>query len=400
MTRPILIQTEDADLNPAEKRETGQDKGQDKGQIQLINEGAYGCIYHPGISCRGTQENPNYITKIQKSTNITDNEKAISDIIRDKIPGYDRYFAPIVKQCNVKIARRFIPDIQKCKVFQNDTEEEIESSTYVSNKVRYLGKQTIQDYFIRLAQSPDFWSTLIETHLRLLEIVEALLDADLIHMDLKPNNVIIDQTAKTTARPIVIDFGISIHRANFDPQKAFYVYDTYTPWCIDIVLCNYSVHRIANAAAQTVSSTDIDEALNVFKYGAKTIAKVHSSTTPIHNRVFSTTLFSQEDKNALEESIRGYLKQTYVDRKSTWAQLYSDMVSRTYTTWDNYSLSLLYMEILESVYLQIEMTPFLRPYLAILKSTVYVEPPKRLSIADTRKALVQLLVQVQEEEEE
>ena len=63
MSQFTLIQTEDTDLNPAEKRETGQDKDD---SIHLINEGAYGCIFHPGISCRGTKENRNYITKIQK----------------------------------------------------------------------------------------------------------------------------------------------------------------------------------------------------------------------------------------------------------------------------------------------------------------------------------------------
>ena len=87
--------------NPIEKTltktpetpETNDDPEEDEEDIDpnaesvVLNSGAFGCMFFPGIRCDGQLENKHYITKIQKKTRVTDNEIYISRRIRKKIRG-------------------------------------------------------------------------------------------------------------------------------------------------------------------------------------------------------------------------------------------------------------------------------------------------------------------------
>ena len=65
-------------------------------ELKLIGEGTYGCVFYPGINCKGTIDTPNYVTKLQKNTNSIKNEWTISQRIT-KLAGYKQFFAPIIK---------------------------------------------------------------------------------------------------------------------------------------------------------------------------------------------------------------------------------------------------------------------------------------------------------------
>lgn len=93
--RTPTITYQPTDVNPVEKTlamtpetpENGDDEYQEDGEsesIALLNEGAYGCIFYPGIRCDGKIENRRYITKIQKKTHVTDNEYDVSRRIRKR----------------------------------------------------------------------------------------------------------------------------------------------------------------------------------------------------------------------------------------------------------------------------------------------------------------------------
>ncbi len=95
--------------------------------VHLINQGTYGCIYHPGINCKGKKENIRYVTKIQKNEKTIKNELNIGEKVR-KIKGYTRIFAPIIKDCNVSISKSYLEEIKKCKPLK------IESSADLANE--------------------------------------------------------------------------------------------------------------------------------------------------------------------------------------------------------------------------------------------------------------------------
>ena len=436
MKPPTLIRQEN-DPNPVEKTlmpprppsspTEKEDDADEEGPIHLVNEGAYGCIYHPGINCYGNRENKNYITKIQKTTAITQNEMKISEIIRKKIRGFRNYFAPIMKQCNVSIQRKYVADIKKCQVFREDSEDEIVAETYVSNKVLFLGTQNVEDYLYQAIDASEesepqdihedkdkdkkedkkkdtpmgVWEKILKTHIRLLDGIQLLLSADIIHLDLKPGNIMVDPGQH---HPILIDFGISIDRESLNKETAkdaFYIYDTYTPWCIDIMLCNYAINMIKSPDMQIVSESEIESILETFQYGFNStpvaITTPHSSQRPIKNEVFISNTPTTID--TFMKNLRAYLKTTYVDSPTTWTQVYTTMVQMYSHTWDNYSISIMFLNILNRIYNkaafhQIEMASNgkLGKYQSLLESVVYATPDKRASIENVKEHLMNLLI--------
>ena len=390
-------------LNTPETPETPEDSShEDKestSDIHLINEGAYGCIYHPGIKCNGKLENKRYVTKIQKQNSTTENEWAISRRIRKKIPFFRNYYAPISKQCPVKIAKKYVNDVKKCEVFKKETDIAISSKEYVSNKIRFLGNTSIDTYFrnIGTTHPPMFvWNQLIQSHIRLLHGVRGLLVADIIHMDIKSGNIMVEPVQH---HPILIDFGISVFWKELNPSNAFYVYDTYTPWCFEIFVCNYIVRKITikESGFKKVSEEEIDELIKQFQYGTQSTAK---QTT--QNNVFSTDVMPVSTLEQLRKTLKTYLS-NFVDQP--WKDVYNHMIQTTYTTWDSYALGVLFLRILDS-FKEDEPEVFYsvvgvkngfvaKQYFDILYHTVFVSPAKRMSIKDTIARLKKIMATIQ-----
>jgi len=399
----------------------------------VLNSGAFGCMFFPGIRCDGTLESKKYITKIQKKTHVTDNEIYISRRIRKKIRGFRNFFAPISKQCKVKMTKKYANDIRKCVLFQKETDEEIERESFVSNKIRFLGNETIKTYLFDIASGkvdPSkthiqpmgelFWDAVLQTHIRLLTGVHLLLSARIVHMDLKYGNIMMEPH---TNQPIMIDFGISIDQKTLDhslsenslpskdnnqttPRNAFYIYDTYTAWCFDIFVCNYIVQVVGKQTKENANTNTLDgiptkeeleSIITEFQYGSTTQYPKQDKT---RNDIFTTTLISK----SVIEQFREKTVSAIVSSNKTWKEIYDQSIHTLYKTWDNYSIAAMYLGILDilkyskrDAFEQIETTrntssskPFLEKYLSIIESVVYADPLNRPSVKDTMTRLVQL----------
>lgn len=317
------------------------------GELKLINEGTYGCIYHPGINCRGRKENVNYLTKIIKNTKTVQNEIAISSLIRN-IRGYSKFFAPIIKQCPVKIAKKHVDEIKQCELFKKESETSMLSKTYYSNKIRYVGDTNISKHILSQSNLPSFWKELLETHTYLLKAVQKLLTRDIIHHDVKYNNIMYDSKL---ASPVFIDFGISIHIPSLNTANlpdAFYVFDTYPYWCFEVCVCNYIFREISPQKAQysKITTAELENIIDVFIYGYE--KKYNGEDAEIANGIFSSRilpintpqLISLFKKN-IHQSYSGFVGQT-------WLSLYNYFIEyKVYSSWDGYSLAAVYLFILD-----------------------------------------------------
>jgi hypothetical protein len=91
--------------------------------IQLISQGTYGCIFKPGMNCKGGLEKEGYITKIQNDKETTRNEYEIGKVLlkdNGNPAEYAERFAPILNSCPVSIGKIKENFIEKCEVIQNN----------------------------------------------------------------------------------------------------------------------------------------------------------------------------------------------------------------------------------------------------------------------------------------
>ena len=238
-----------------------------KGNVVLLAQGTYGCIYHPGMSCSHEPPNAKYITKIHSPNERTaNNEIAISKKIQT-IPNYESYFSPVLEDCKVNLAKIEREEAKKC-TFVKDV-----NKTYISTRTRYIEGDTLLKYI----EKHNSLTTIYFIYNKLCKSVEKLAKHNIVHFDLRENNMIITKQGQ----PIIIDFGISIDfdqkvfdQKAFDQkafdQKAldpiFYAYTTkYKPWCIEIVLISYMVqHNTTNISIEKIMEI-FDEVTNHFE---------------------------------------------------------------------------------------------------------------------------------------
>lgn len=358
--------------------------GGSTGELKLINQGTYGCIFHPGINCQGKKENAKYLTKIQKNAKTIENETKVSKLIRT-IKGYTKHFAPIIKQCPVKIAKQYTNELQQCELFREIDTKDLHKQTYVSNKIRYVGNNNLSDYIQLQNTVYRFWKEILETHTYLLKGIQKLLTKDLVHYDIKYNNIMVDPAMQ---KPIFIDFGITVpiqQLTDANYYDYFYVYDTYPYWCFEVCMCNYIFHEllIENAKTTLVDTKTIHQIYNVFVYGRE-----NTQSRQIDNSIFSSSLFKQNTDKIVDEYRKTVME--YYGKfvgSATWWDVYQHfMENKYYKTWDTYSLAVVYLFLVENtqkhnpqLYYQLETKTksVFNQYMAFLFSTIFNSPDKR-----------------------
>ena len=356
--------------------------------MNLLDEGGYGCVYYPGISCNGKKEMPKFITKIQKVNDTFKNEHFISEKIR-KIKGYTKHFAPIIKVCPVKLTKFNIHEIRQCSKLSTETKSQIEGPKYVSSKIRYVGKRNIGDYLQSYVNRTHSIAEVLYTHVYLLKGIRELNRIGIIHYDLKYDNIMYDDTLKI---PIIIDYGLSIYTPELSPinyKKEFFAFVAYSYWCIDIVICSYIFQKIKYERSKTAKITkgELEMIYDVFvssSYGEQT----HT------NALFTLATLRDSDYEKFRETYMTYFGE-FVGK--SWFELYEHLIKYS-NTWDNYSLSMVYLIELDNLhqlypktYEKLSTLPSFSKYINLLEKTIFSMPTERPSILDTISQIKKLL---------
>ena len=317
-------------------------------KIELLNQGTYGCVYHPGLDCNEKPQDKKYVTKIHSaSEKTTMNEIAVSKKIRDKIKDYELYFAPVLENCNVNLAEVEREDVEKCefiesdiKDFQNANRDLDEFSghlvhlpkdpplIYMSTKIKYIKGKSLYKHINKLItkiSKDKLYSEISFLYKTLCLNIDKLTQIKVVHYDLKENNIIVSKKGI----PVVIDFGISIDMEKLDRnnlKNAFYVYSTdYDPWCIEIVLINYIVHE------QTPDMrTNTIQIMKIF------------------DEVMAHNKFENVDylKDALSEYRIHFKKQIADKYNGKKNKELLDYLLTTYDRWDIYAMTIMFIEML------------------------------------------------------
>ena len=203
----------------------------------MIDEGAYGCVFRPGIKCGdGAIDSSNYISKIQKKKERTMNEPVIGKRITEKIKHSSRYFAPALSVCDATMTKINKNELGKCKAIRDKKRED----EFVSIKIKYVGKDNLDDNMVKHQKKDrgSFLLHMMDTHQYLVEAIAELEKEKIVHHDIKSNNVMYSDSQNV---PIIIDFGVSFQLKDLYKEDTlqdifFTAYEKYPPWCFEITL--------------------------------------------------------------------------------------------------------------------------------------------------------------------
>ena len=359
-------------------------KEKKKNAIKIINQGTYGCIFRPGLTCEGmVDDSPKEVTKVQRKEETSDNEIEIGEKLMN-IKSYASYFAPIVESCEVDISNIIDDEFRKCEFIKRKEDSMVKSQSsnnelnFEINKITYVGKETLSSYYYKLftkKEPVEFIRQFINGYNILMKGAKKMGDIDIVHYDIKENNIMCRQTG----RPIYIDFGLSFDMSELSLEDnsyfdKFYIFEpSYSPWCMDINLINYAVNEIGEKMENMkdiltlpVSNFQIGEFMKIYFEKQTTL----------------TELLSEEELKIMKENMMNYFlemeKNSGGISKLRWKQVVGEL-SKYYKSWDVYSVSICYLSLIKSLDLEmlVKEAPFIIDFTKLLKTIIVSSPDKR-----------------------
>ena len=330
---------------------------------KLLSQGSFGCVYYPSLSCQGKPEvSKEYLSKLQKKDFNSDNEKNIGKKIIEKIPNYKKYFVPVLSYCDVNISEIDNKELSKCNVVIKN-----KNLPFELQKMKYVRSKSIFSFIDASTDPRRIIFNVIELYTILLHSIEMLANNEIVHFDLKNNNILFGDQAIT---PLIIDFGISVDMSklinkatrNQYLSEYFYVYaPQYYVWPLDVHVINFLVHK-----KSTISLDDIKEMCKTYVQENKGL------------ECFSPE-FKQKYYQRAVNTLSKYTKETNKDI------IIADLL-KNFKSWDNYTLSIMYLTIIQAIYKdKIPNNSFITHFTELLTLNIHPDPLKRKTISETLK---------------
>ena len=338
---------------------------------KLLSQGSFGCVYYPSLSCKGKPENTkDYLTKLQKKDFNSKNEKMIGKKIMENIPDYKKHFVPILSYCDINLSEIDGQELSKCNVVSKHKEMNFELQ-----KMRYIESALLFSFIDKESEPRKIIFNIIELYSFLIHSIQKLAENQIVHFDLKNDNILFSLQART---PLLIDFGISIDMSKIlNPatrqqflSEYFYVYaPQYYIWPLEVHFINFLVHE-----KNTASLEDI-----------KQLSKQYVEENK------GLEAFSSEFKTKYYERAVSFLSK-YANHSSKDVVI-AELI-KNYKTWDNYSISVLYLRILFVVFKdKFPNHKFIVRFSELLTLNIHPNPSKRKSFTETLKIFHKLFYQ-------
>jgi serine/threonine protein kinase len=322
----------------------------------MIAQGGYGCVYYPEMDKDGKEtNNKKYVSKLQlKNMFQTKNEIEIGKML-EEIKNGELFFSGINSASNINIAKINKKLASPCDMLKN-----YKSDQFILMRIKYIGKNNFQEYFLNLQDNKNAFLYLIETYKRLLSGIDILNKNRLVHFDLKDNNIMFSESKVI---PIIIDFGLSIRLddAKNNLDKYFYIYaPDYYYWPLEVHYLNFLINIDTNP-------TDDD---------IRTMAIMYVKNNTVLENYFSINF----RKKYLKECLK-------VLEKLRKTKNVIDKILEKANTWDNYTLSLLYLKYLSFFNpTGFVKNPFTSNFCELLLYNIHPNPDKRKTAEETLKS--------------
>ena len=343
---------------------------------ELVNQGAYGCLYHPGMECSGkTMDDRRYATKLVVKDEVAKNEVVVGDIVKG-IVNYGVNFVPVIDTCIVsleKVHRNNPHALNKCDIVSNEWKEKgKEKERFMLMKMPYIDSLYFYEYISAMGNNKKkIISCIFDTYSYLIESIERLVENEVVHYDLKMQNILMNLKTDT---PIIIDFGLSIPIKRLSEGDRFWTthFYKYSPeyyvWPLEAHVINF----LQNASQKTMSlSRDNVTAI------CETFVNANSALS-----IFSKGFRARYLKVCIEQCEQWI----GVERGIACVALL-----KGWPTWDNYSLSIAYLQILGFI----SETGFTNnhliiQYVQLLLMNVHPDPARRKTVGDTKRTFTDM----------
>ena len=340
---------------------------------ELVNQGAYGCLYHPGIECSGkTMDDRRYATKLVVQDEVAENEVAVGDIVKG-IVNYGVNFVPVIDTCIVnleKVNRNNPHALTKCDIVPNSKKgKEKKKEKFMLMKMPYIDSLYFYEYIGNMGDNKKkIISCIFDTYSYLIESIERLVEHEVVHYDLKMQNILMNLKTDT---PIIIDFGLSIPIKLSDQGDRFWAtyFYKYSPEYYVWPLESHVINFLQNAS-RPLSRDDVTSICETFVNANAAL------------RIFSKGFRAR------------YLK-ACIEQCDPWIGVERGIACtallKGWPTWDNYALSVAYLQILGFI----SETGFANnhliiQYVQLLLMNVHPDPARRKTVGDTKSAFTDL----------
>ena len=272
-------------------------------------------------------------SKIYKNDLFTNNEINIANYIYN-IENYDVFFSPILKIHNINISK-----ISKKKYIKyNKYIQYNKDIDYIVCDSLHIDGENLLETIMRDNTRTNI-RIMFETYISLLNSINILLTNSIIHFNLNTNNIICQYI---TQNPIIINFKYSINLESISSninlsilKHYFYNYmPYYYTWPIEVHAICFILHNCDLHETSVLTDKDIITISNDYVNSIS----IFNITGNIFNDTFKNNYLNQ-CINTLQEYIHTF-NDIYI--------LLSNLLL-TYTTWDNYAISITYLYILNTI---------------------------------------------------
>jgi serine/threonine protein kinase len=388
-------------------------------RTEFLGEGSYGCVYYPGITCKGKKNKKNLITKIQEINFYSDNEKNNGKYIKANIKNYNKYLSPVIKYCIVKFntIERSNLNISKCNIlfdeYNSSANVNYEDIIYNSSATRdslplaknsivneqyilmyssYIKSYTLKDFYSNYIV--EFVSSVLTHSYKILYGISLLNNVGIIHNDLHIGNVLINLK---NLNPVIIDFGLSFNINNcYKLNKDYIDFQYIKRFVFDYRDDSYHINIekrfisfiIFNKSANFPSEIfDNNDSNNISKASINYF--ISDAINSINNNKEIVKFFTSDDlidfQTALEQFYYQFLDKSLYPKYNSVVKYLLDFVYM-YNDLHSLTIDLLYLvdlkEYKQNLILNNEEQVILHFFIQLYKKALYPDPNMRLTISE------------------
>ena len=304
---------------------------------------------------------------------VAANEVAVGDAVKN-IVNYSVNFVPVTGTCVVnlgKVRRNNPHEMDKCDVIADSSSAK--KPKFLLMKMPYIDSLYFYDYIAGMGgNKKKIISCIFDTYSYLIESIERLMEHGIVHYDLKLQNILMNLKTDT---PIIIDFGLSIVVGKPPTMNAefwklhFYKYSPdYYVWPLEAHVINHLQNVVSASGVLT-------------RADAESICETYVNANDAL-RIFSKGFRARYLKACMEQCDRW----VGVERDAACAGLIAG-----WRTWDNYSLSIAYLQIIgfisEAGFIDNQL---IVKYVQLLLTNVHPDPDRRKPVGDTKRAFTDM----------